>query len=154
MHDFNGCLKRGENGERFLDEFFSGKFDIYPANRRQQRQGIDRVFVSKETGRTLLVEYKTDYQAHRTGNSFLETVSVDTEGKKGWIYTAKADYLLYLVVKDLLVYVFKFEDLRRLFPVWLKKYRIGKAVNKGYDSHGLLVPLTEFEKHAEAVISA
>ncbi|SHF74073.1 hypothetical protein SAMN02745218_02986 [Desulfofundulus australicus DSM 11792] len=154
MHDFNGCLKRGEDGEHFLDRFFSGRFHIYPVTRRQQRQGIDRIFVNRETGKVLKVEYKTDYQAGRTGNAFLETVSVDTEGKKGWVYTSKADYLLYFVVEDLLIYAIRFKTLRRLFPTWLKKYRTGKAVNEGYTTHGLLVPLTEFEKCAEAVISA
>ncbi|MCL6447845.1 MAG: hypothetical protein K6U04_06780 [Armatimonadetes bacterium] len=154
MHNFDDQFRRGQDGEKFLDEFFAGKFHIYPATRRQQRQGIDRVFVNRETGETLKIEYKSDYAAHRTGNAFLETVSVDTIGKKGWIYTSRADYLIYYVVDDLLIYAIKFDTLRRLFPAWLKKYRRGKAVNEGYTTHGLLVPLTEFEKHAEAVISA
>lgn len=153
MYNFDVQLAHGESGERFLDKFFSDKFEIHPATRHQQRQGIDRIFKNKKTGKILKVEYKTDYLAHRTGNAFIETVSVDSKGKKGWIYTSQADYLIYYVVIDLLIYVITFEALRKLFPNWIKKYPSRKSPNKGYFTHGILVPLTEFEKYSEAVIS-
>jgi len=154
MYEFATCLKRGEAGERFLDEFFAGEFAISPATRKQQREGIDRIFTKRKTGSVFRVEYKTDYQAHRTGNAFLETVSVDVEGKKGWVYTSRADYLIYFVAEDSLIYVVPFKTLRKLFPGWLKKYQQKEVANASYTSKGICVPLTEFERCAEAVISA
>lgn len=155
VYCFNERLECGEVYERFLDEFFSDRFDIYPATRRQQRQGIDRIFVNRKTGKVLKVEYKTDFQAHRTGNAFLE---VDTANKKGWVYTSKADYLLYFVVEDLLIYAIPFATLRKVFPAWLKRYETRKVASEGYFEHyftqGVLVPLAELERHAEAAISA
>jgi len=152
MYEFNIQLAHGEDGEHFLDKFFSNKFVIYNVTMQQQRQGIDRIFKSKATGKMLKVEYKTDYIAHKTGNVFIETVSVDSNDKKGWIYTSMADYLIYYVVEYSLIYTIHFNTLRKLLPIWLKKYPVKKSPNKDYFTHGVIVPLTEFEKYSKAII--
>jgi hypothetical protein len=152
-YDFGIQLARGESGEQVLDKFFSDKFGICPASRQQQLQGIDRIFKNRETGNVLKIEYKTDDIAHRSGNAFVETVSVDSVGKPGWAYTSRADYLIYYIPGDLLIYVIQFSVLREQLPSWINKYPVKKAPNKGYFTHGIPVPLAEFERCAETVIA-
>lgn len=143
---------RGEAGEQFLDRWFAAWYEIRPATRAEQRRGIDCIFTRRQTGKHLAVEYKTDYKAARTGNAFIETVSVDTLGKAGWAYSSQADYIYY-IPGDGLIYVITLEVLRRELPRWVREYPLRAAQNEGYATHGMLVPLYEFEQHAEAVIS-
>ena len=70
-HNFQRQFVRGRQGEAFLDCHFSRWCYIKPANRIQQKMGIDRVFTNKESGERWLVEYKTDFVASRTGNAFV-----------------------------------------------------------------------------------
>jgi hypothetical protein len=126
---------------------------LRPATRAEQRHGIDRIFTRRQTGQRLAVEYKTDYKASETGNAFVETVSVDAAGKASWAYSSEADYLIYYVPGDGLIYVLALEILRRELPRWIEEYPLRAAQNEGYTTHGVLVPLHKFEEHAEAVIS-
>jgi hypothetical protein len=153
VYEFDEQQARGRAGELFLDRWFAAWYEIRPATREEQRRGIDRIFTRRQTGQRLAVEYKTDYKAARTGNAFVETVSVDTEGKAGWAYSSQADYLLYYIPGDDLVYVMTLEVLRRELPRWVREYPRRAARNEGYATHGVLVPLCEFEQHAEVVIS-
>lgn len=153
MYKFTEQLVRGETGEKQLDEYFSDYCEIKQSKRQEQRQGIDRYFTDRKTGKRFSVEYKTDFIAHKTGNAFIETVSVDSAGKWGWSYSSKADYLFYFVVEDLLVYIVKMDTVRDQIPRWAKSYRKTYAQNDGYRTHGILVPLPEFEKYSEQVIS-
>jgi two-component SAPR family response regulator len=153
MYKFNVQLKLGEKGEMFLDKFFSEEYLIKPVSMGEQRKGIDRIFEHKRTGRVLKVEYKTDELASGTGNAFIETISVDSTNKPGWAYSSKADYLLYYVTGDELIYIITLNNLRKNLEKWEKKYRKAKAKNDGYYTHGILVPLREFEIHAEQVLS-
>jgi len=82
-YTFDAQKARGDAGEAFLDQVFAADYEIRPATRAEQRRGIDRIFVHRQTGRRLAVEYKTDYKAAHTGNAFVETVSVDAAGKAG-----------------------------------------------------------------------
>lgn len=102
VHEFHASLKRGELGEAELGRCFAQWFVIEPASKDEQQRGIDRHFTERATGKRLRVEYKTDYMAHRTGNAFIETVSVDAASKPGWAYRSEADVLIYFVVHDLL----------------------------------------------------
>lgn len=153
MYSFTEQLKKGEDGEKQLDEYFSAYCEIQKATMQEQRQGIDRRFKDKKTGETFTVEYKTDFIAHKTGNAFVETVSVDSVNKRGWSYNSKADYLLYFVVKDLLVYIISMDTVRCNLSRWASKYRKTYAQNEGYRTYGILVPLREFEEHSVQVIS-
>ena len=153
-YNFDRQKARGDAGEAFLDRWFADTYTIQPATREEQRRGIDRIFLHRQTGERLAVEYKTDYKAARTGNAFVETVSVDTADKAGWAYSSEADYLIYYVPGDDLIYVLTLETIRRELPRWVQEYPPRATKNEGYATHGVLVPLDEFEKYAEAVISA
>ena len=115
--------------------------------------GQEILIPQSDTGQRFRVEYKTDYKAAETGNAFVETVSVDTAGKAGWAYSSEADYLIYFIPGDGLIYIIALEVLRRELPRWVREYPLRTAQNEGYATHGLLVPLDEFERSAEVVIS-
>lgn len=150
-YQFDAQHADGLAGEAFLDALFSRWYRIRPATAAQQRRGIDRWF--RTATRRLAVEYKTDHTAARTGNAFVETVSVDTTHKPGWIYTSQADYLVYYIPPDGLVYVLRFAVLRRELARWVALYPVRRIPNEGYHTHGLLVALWEFEAHSEAILS-
>jgi hypothetical protein len=140
-------------GLLFLDQWFAREYEVRPATQEEQRRGIDRLFMHLQTGKRLTVEYKTDYKAARTGNAFIETVSVDTTGKAGWAHSSEAECLIYYIPGDGLMYVLALEVLRRELPRWMRQYPVRAAQNEGYATHGVLVPLDEFERHAEVVIN-
>lgn len=150
---FDEQLVVGATGEQRLDTAFGQWYDIAPATQAEQRQGIDRIYLRRKDGARFRVEYKTDHTAARTGNAFVETISVDTTNKPGWAYTSQADVLLYYIPGDELVYVWRLSKLRRHLERWQTTYATRRIPNKGYATHGILVPLSEFERHAEQVIS-
>jgi hypothetical protein len=152
-YTFDAQKAKGDSGESFLDCWFAIDYEVCPATRQEQRRGIDRIFIQRRTGQRFRVEYKTDYKAAETGNAFVETVSVDTAGRAGWAYSSQSDYLIYYIPADGLIYVLALEVLRCELPRWLREYPHRAAQNEGYATHGVLVPLDEFEKHAEVVIN-
>ncbi len=153
-YDFNTQLKQGAEGEQELDDFFSRWYVINPATAEQQRQGIDRTYTVIDSRISKTVEYKSDTTASKTGNAFVEVVSVETDQvcKLGWAHTSKADILLYFLPSDGLVYVLKMDDLRRKLGKWIQRYKTRYVANVGYKSAGLIVPLREFEQMAIQVI--
>jgi hypothetical protein len=152
MYLFAEQLAKGEQSECELDTLFAKWYDIIPATMDQQRQGIDRIFTRKDNGQVHKIEYKTDWTAGRTHNAFVETVSVSTTNKPGWVHSSQADYLIYFVPDDCLIYIIAFAKLRARLPFW-KKFKTASAENDGYSSTGILVPLGEFERIAKQVIS-
>jgi hypothetical protein len=152
-YNFGDQLSHGERGEALLDRFFARWFRIEPATHEEQRQGIDRHFHHLTSHNDFTVEYKTDHTAARTGNAFIETVSVDTAGKAGWAFTSQADRLLYYVPGKGIVYVLKMTAVRARLPFWQQAYEIREVPNNGYHTHGLLVPLEELEKVAERLLT-
>lgn len=152
-YNFQTQLATGEEAERRLDAWFAHWYAIEPATPAQQRAGIDRIFTRHDTGRAFKVEYKTDSRASATGNAFVETVSVDTTGKAGWAFTSQADILLYYVPVSEVIYVIQMATLRRHLSRWQRQYQARKIPNQGYCTHGLLVPLDEFERIAQRVES-
>lgn len=152
-YEFEGQLKRGQDGENILDRHYGRWFKITPASQTEQREGIDRHYTSRENGEHHAVEYKTDWTAGWTNNAFVETVSVDTTGKRGWAYTSKAEWLLYFVPPLGIVYMLKMAAIRVQVDVWAKQYRTQNIPNKGYQTKGLIVPLHEFEKYAFQVVT-
>jgi len=153
LYGFQDKLKEGQAGERFLDGYFERWFNITPATATQQRRGIDRIFNDRTRDRTLRIEYKTDKTAARTHNAFVEVVSVDTENKPGWAYTSQADYLMYYIPGDDIVYVIRFDILREQLPRWADEYETRHVKNDGYNTIGIPVPLWEFEAISEAQVS-
>ncbi len=153
MYDFAQQLAIGEAWEDRLDAFFWQRFPvrILKASREEQRKGIDRLFVSKLTGVIDTVEYKADMLAGKTGNAFVETVSVSTTKKPGWAVASQAKYLVYLVTEPETIYFVAMAALRARLPVWKRLYREAAAQNDGYETRGLLVPLDELERIAVQV---
>jgi len=148
MYDFKQQLHDGQLHENKLDEFFGRWYDIRPATPAEQRQGIDRHFTNRDTGRQITIEYKTDHTAGRTGNAFVETISVDTHHKPGWAHTSQAEILIYHIPEPETTYAIRLSALRSQLARWEAKYPKRAIPNKGYRTHGILVPLAEFERIA------
>lgn len=152
IYDFATQLARGQEHERKLDAIFASEYDISPVGMDKQRMGIDRRYVRKSDGREFWVEYKADSKAGKTGNAFVETISVDTANKPGWAVSSTADILVYLVVEPETIYCISFQRLRARLPVWKRKFREVASMNHEYNTLGLLVPLAEFEQIADLVL--
>lgn len=148
-YDFATQYDQGVQGETDLDTFFSQWFTVAPVCRADQRRGIDRSFTDRRTGYIFTVEYKTDRRAQRTGNAFIETVSVDRPPvRRGWVYTCQANYLVYFCPTPDTIYILSPAVLRSAVDDWTRHYPIRIIPNHGYNTHGLLVPLHELEKIA------
>ena len=95
-------------------------FDTYE-NKKTQLSGID--VICKPLGISL--EIKTRYDTRWYNKDILlETVSIIETGKKGWLYTSKADFLAYIWVNKDPLPIGYIIDL----PV-LRKSRIMKRLN-------------------------
>jgi hypothetical protein len=150
-------FKQGMAVEAFLDDYFRAKGwtikRVTPHEERVLCLG-DRVY-SRGDGTTLHIEYKSGIQTGKTGNIFLETISVDTTGKAGWVYTCRADYLFYACVLNGVILVFVPSRLRAKMPELKQQFRevaTGKGQNVGYNTHGLIVPLAYAEKYLAAKV--
>ena len=150
-YDFNERKQVGAYGERYLDDFFSRWYAITPASPMQQRQGIDRIF-TRRGGESTTVEYKTDMAAARTGNAFMELISVDCRFVVGWAYSSCADLLLYYVPGQT-IYAIEFSQLRLQLPFWTRKYELRSVSNEGYRARGILVPLGDLGEVAKQAIT-
>lgn len=150
IHDFDVRYEEGMRGEAFLDEYFSRTYEIREATRDEQRRGIDRFFIRREAqdSKVLAIEYKTDKVASSTGNVFIEIVSVDRHGKSGWAYKSEADYLMYYLPEEDLIYMYEMETIRELLPKWQASYPIKPAKNRDYNTLGIVVEQAEFEDNA------
>lgn len=144
-------LKKGEERECELDEYFSPDWIIYQLSRVHEGKGLgDRIYVSKgDSSNIWLIEYKADEKAAETGNVFVETVSVDTAHKMGWVVTCQADFIFVYIPANRVIFIVKPDDMRKALPVWQSKYPIRPSdpdLNDGYVSYGVLVPIIEIEK--------
>lgn len=147
VYSFDEQLKVGHEYERQLDEIFSDRFEIQIASDSEQRSGIDRHFRSKRDNKHFTVEYKGDNAALRTGNAFVETVSIDRDNKPGWAFTSQSRLLIYYIPSQI-AYIFTFVKLRNQLSRWIDSYPQKSVPNRGYNTIGILVPLNEFERHA------
>ena len=151
MYDFAEKLAEGEAGEATLDKLWDARWQVLKAGRDDQRRGIDRWLIDSSIDERHSLEYKTDTTAGRTGNAFVETVSVSTTNKPGWAVSSQAQWLIYYIPKPETVYCIKLARLRQALPMWRKQYPSRDVQNRGYVTTGLLGPLDEFEKIAEWV---
>ena len=154
VYSLDKQLAEGQGAENHLDRFFSTWFDITESTRQQQREGIDRIWVRKDSGCVITVEYKADSTAARTGNIFIETVSVDTAKKLGWAYTSRAQELLYYIPPLGKAYLVPMSLIKRQLPAWHGKYPTRRIPNKGrlgdtYHTVGILVALSVFERECQ-----
>jgi hypothetical protein len=151
-YDMHRQLRKGEAAEQYLDSFFLHQFAIQPATPEEQRQGIDRRFTRLSDGREFKIEYKADKTAAKTGNAFVETISVDTQNKPGWALTCQADFILYYIVGTRLLYILRPSDIQQRLEQWAAQYPERYIPNGAYHTVGLLVPLHEFEQAAVRTI--
>lgn len=149
-YEFNEQFKIGLRGERFLDRFFGLFYSVTEATRDQQRIGIDRFLTSLYRDRDYLmsapadglpVEYKTDAIAHKTGNAFIETISVDTDDKGGWVSTSQSHFLIYYIPYSGQIFVWSIKELRARQEEWKRRYGVKPVSNNGYTTYGIPVPL-------------
>lgn len=144
-YDFDTQKALGKQGERILDRLLAQWYDIEQLPLDIERQaGADRLFIRPD-GSQVLVEYKTDYMAHETGNLVIETVSVDTFGVDGWAVSSHAEMLVTLVYYLGLVLVVEMDTLRAKLSEWSEKYRKVAIKNDGYSTIGLVVPLEVYK---------
>ena len=144
-HYFAESLAAGKKDELLLDQEMAAYVrTIEPASNAEDRAGIDRWMTGMD-GTRFSVQYKTDHQAFRTGNAFVETISVDTTGAPGWAVKCDADYLIYWLPEADLAYVLRPREIAAQLPRWRQLYREASAPNDGYLTIGLLVLLSEFE---------
>lgn len=135
----------GQSVAEFLDQFFIRRgWQIKPTSPYEERVLClgDRHY--RKDGRHLFIEYKSGLQTAATGNVFLETISVDAQDKPGWVYTCQADYIFYATLLNKMILVMipatlrqKIEQLKGQF----RETKTGKAQNKGYNTHGVVIPL-------------
>lgn len=146
-------FKRGKDVEAYCDGFFERRgyrIEVLSADEeRRQKKGDRRLW---RGGRAVHVEYKSGLQTYHTGNVFLETISNDATGARGWVYTCHADYIVYAALLNRKLLVFEPETLRAAIPGLLRRFPVrktGKGQNaglgRGYDTHGLVVPLAVAE---------
>ena len=136
-------FKVGKESEAFLDRFFRERgfwIEILSDYEERVLHLGDRRFY--KDGQSYCVEYKFDDKTYKTNNIFLETISVDTQGTPGWVYTCRADYIFYVANGKVLIFrpVFlrsKIETLKRLF----RTVKTHSNLNTGYNTHGVLVRL-------------
>lgn len=156
MYDFQKQKNLGQQGEERLDSFFSRWYDIKQVPFELQKEGIDRFYIPLRGQATFpyLVEYKTDFQ--QTGNAFIETHSVIRSGQsniQGWLYTSKADWLIYWAVEYQTAFAINFDKLRKSAEIWKRTCRQRNCQNKGYKSSGLLVPIPVLRLVSHAVFT-
>ena len=149
IHGWKDSLETGEYYEKVLDEKFQ-KF--YHISDGIQKDGIDRVFVDRDSGITYTVEYKSDIAASNTKNAFIETISVDTYGKLGWALTTKSQIIVYYIVKLDIIYQISTVAIKVMLPKWIKIYKKASVSNKNYKSYGIPVPLSELKKYHRKIL--
>jgi hypothetical protein len=115
-----------------------------------QRGGIDRV-ITLVSGKTLTVDEKVRRKDY--GDILLEYVSNSKTGAKGWVEKSQGcDYLAYAFEESQRCYLFPFQELQRAWgnksEEWIDNgvhrkigFRIVKAVNRGYETWSVCVPL-------------
>lgn len=141
----NRQFKVGKSGEYELDRFFARYgWSISPTTPDQERRLClgDRVFIRHEG--TFYIEYKYDMWTLRSGNIFLETISVDTSGKKGWLFTCQADYIFYAAPGHKVIMTFRPTVLRENAAYLQRTFKTvstAPQLNVGYKTHGILVPI-------------
>lgn len=150
-HNFNERLAWSEQAstEPFWDAVYRKAFPNL-VNHMQctgdtvsQRHGIDRV-LHLSNGKTLYVDEKKRGKDY--GDILLEYVSVDKTSAPGWMEKdLLIDYLAYAFMPTKRCYLFPWPILRRAWlhykPQWLAKYRQVEALNNGYKTLSVAVPI-------------
>jgi hypothetical protein len=148
QYDFATQRQVGREGETFLDQWLSLNYKVLDVSEdlKYQQSGIDRI-VTRPDGSIITVEYKFDIAAKRTGNLFFETLSNDKERIPGWGWSSQADYWIFLIPEQEII-IFKPGELRALVWDSQKLLKERSVANRGYNTIGYPVPLTQARKVA------
>lgn len=148
---------RGKNVEAFLDDFFTYRgWRITQTSPHEERVLCigDRWY--SRGSEVYCIEYKSGIQTYYRGNVFLETVSVDTQNKRGWVYTCQADFIFYAALLNQKILMFTPAKLRSVIETLRTKFRevpTSHQQNDGYNTWGVIVPLEYAETFlAEKVV--
>lgn len=152
-YTMKGQLEKGEASENVLDDYFSTWYVITPVSRQMQRNEIDRIFECKRSRTLWTVEYKADETAAKTGNVFIDIVSVDVDGKRGWALMSYAQLLIVFVPPWQIGYVVPMTTVKGLLPEWVKNYKVRAIPNEGYNTLGIPVPIEIFRQYAIRIFS-
>lgn len=111
--DFKYDLKLGVIGEKYVGDLFSNK----------------------------KLEVKTDYQAHRTGNVFVE---YESRNKKSGVSTTEADFYVFILSNDHIIFV-SVNKLKQLCRMYINTKRDIKGGDNN-TSKGILLPIEDLIK--------
>ena len=146
MYEFNVMLKLGEKHEADLDVYFSKWYRIERVNMELQRLGVDRLF-NRPDGTRISVEYKADDTAARTGNAFIETVSVDNQNKPGWALSSIAQVLIYYIPPLQDIYIIRMLDLKMDIEKLVSNHEVKQIPNGGYMTEGIPVSIDNLQRY-------
>jgi hypothetical protein len=141
-YSFVEQLERGKAGEAVIKDYFSQWYKITDATLDQQKnEKID--FIFERNGVRTKVEVKTDDKTDKTGNLFIETMSMIEWGKYGWAWVTQAEKVLYYALPDT-VYILDVAQLRDMLQVWHKQRKPKRKVyNDHWTSEGYLIKTDE-----------
>lgn len=141
------CNKKmiGDTGEQIVTQLLQSKgYNVENVADKPEWRKVDvDMLVYKDNRLVKKVEVKTEKAGTVTGNFFVETKS---NGKQGWIFYTKADYL-YVVVPNMKIYVIFVDEFRAWFKNVMYDCKIKKAPTVGYNggilyyNWGRLIPL-------------
>jgi len=125
-----------------------------------KEQGIDAWIVSKKRNREDSWQFKCDFKAAETRNTFVETHSnvLVNPPTQGCVEKCQATYLFTYVPDDNYAIVSVVVLVQQLLPEWEERYKKGFADNKNpltgekWRSRGVLVPRGTFWKNTGNII--
>lgn len=151
MHDFRERLAFSEkvSDEDFWQKIYKKAFpdmlfaQICTGESQGQHLGIDRL-IQLKSGKTIYIDEKKRESVYP--DICLEYVSVDTTNAPGWMEKELLiDYLAYAFMPTQKVYLLPWALLKRSWlrfgNEWKKKYRNVTAINKGYRTLSVAVPI-------------
>lgn len=153
--DLEYSLEKRENEifDSFYYRIFPGlKLIEFAKDIGIQRKGIDKILYF-ESGRQITIDEKKRREDY--GDILLELWSVWEQKKRGWMFTAQCDYIVYAVMPSQKVYLLPVLLLRRAWlnnkEKWIEKakdntnkqYKIISAQNPGYVTISIAIPTNE-----------
>jgi len=150
VHEFDASRAIERKWAPVLDRVLRENYtNLEVATLADEWRGFDR-FVVDDAGQRVGLEYKFDERWQQTGNAFIEIVSNSETGRLGWLHTCQARWLLYFLTPTT-VLVFRMDRLRCVGRQWQQAYPVRPAINAGYCTLGICVPVGVAQGAAESV---
>lgn len=141
---FEQDIERGKLGEEEVIDFLLSTGTFYKCEDVRENklfQDLDVDYLLYQYNKpTCMIEVKTDYVAHRTGNIVFEHTSNKTANTIGCFRKTKADKLLYFISKTATLYILNMREFREY--VFENKSNFTE-VNMGDDARGYLISIKE-----------